>query len=368
MFSGNDYNDNYENDYDDQMDDYDDLEAYTFARQFRDDDNSYSDDEEDFDYEDCSDLTENDSEENFLKEIEQEFEKNESQKYDFTKIMELYHNGNDEEKQIAKEQAINSLTGIIHLIIRQHYITYRKNYYFDLVSEGTLGILKGLGTYNPERSKPSTFFYPYIMHEMQSFIDSTVNKTTAHYSSNIRKINKKINELMVENKDYDEVTLAEMTGLSMETIRQALAIRSRRDEINYDCSTEAFINNNTTNNPVLSPEESYLEKEKNDIIYNTLDARLTEIEKSILELSFGLNDNPNVSNKEISRRLDIPIDKVKKYYASALRKLRESELKMIHSDNLKEDENFTLENEVPILPIRTAIEDMDIYNAVEINF
>lgn len=369
------YEENYEENFDDlETEDLDEqIDLYNLSGSYRNKKQNNEDDSDD-DYYDENDYYDEDENSMSSKKFYEscfsdkpDTKINYGKTYDFKEIMEYYHSDDPSLQEIAKEQAIASLTGIIHLIIEQHYVTYKIKYMEDLLSEGKVGILKGLKTYDPDRSKPSTFFYPYIMHELQSFIDSSVNKTTAHYSSNIRKINRVINELTAENIPYDEIMIASMTNLTMETVRQAMAIRNYRDEINYDGSTESFINNNTAN-PVKSPEEVYIEEEKNKVIHSVIDNKLNEYEKAIIEYSFGLNNAPICSHKEMSRRLNLPIDKIKKYHASALRKLRCSDLKMIYSDYLKKDEGFTLENDVPVLPIQAALDETEMFEGIEINF
>ena len=230
----------------------------------------------------------------------------------FYLIMEDYHSGDDLRKQNALERAMKELEGFIHLIIKRSYSTYTKKYFYDLLQEGYLGVAIGMEKYNPDMSMPSTFFYPYIKHEMQGFITRNVDKTTSHYSANIKKINKAIQELEEKGVRYTNVDIALQTGMTIETVDQSMAIRKYRDEVHIDACPPNVIDSEMEENRHITPEQEYMERETVDTIYRTIRTLLTEDEIQVLTLHFGLWDTDTVSEGEIARQMSIPKDKVKR--------------------------------------------------------
>ena len=107
---------------------------------------------------------------------------------DYIAIMKDYNSGDERLQSIATEKMIGELTGLVISVIKKRYPSYAPKHYEDLIQVGEMGILIGLKDYNPEKSLPATFFVKYIIHEIQTYIDEIVYKTTPYYSSIIKKL------------------------------------------------------------------------------------------------------------------------------------------------------------------------------------
>lgn len=283
----------------------------------------------------------------------------------FYLIMEDYHSGDDLRKQNALERAMKELEGFIHLIIKRSYSTYTKKYFYDLLQEGYLGVAIGMEKYNPDMSMPSTFFYPYIKHEMQGFITRNVDKTTSHYSANIKKINKAIQELEEKGVRYTNVDIALQTGMTIETVDQSMAIRKYRDEVHIDACPPNVIDSEMEENRHITPEQEYMERETVDTIYRTIRTLLTEDEIQVLTLHFGLWDTDTVSEGEIARQMSIPKDKVKRLLNRAIRKLRQSELANVFGDNMIKEDKFLEDIDISIIPRDAAESDIEFLSQID---
>lgn len=286
----------------------------------------------------------------------------------FYAIMEDYHSGDESRKTAAKEAAIQELEGFIHSLIKRSYSTYTKKYFYDLLQEGKIGVMVGLEKYDPSKSMPTTFFYPYIKHEMQGFITRQVDKTTSHYSSNIKKINKAIEEFEEKSIQYTNVDIAIQTGMTIETVNQSMAIRNYRDEIHIDGCQPGAIDEKQSRDRYQSPEEAFIEKEQNDIIYKTIDKTLNEQEIKVLEMHFGINNKETFSEGEIAKKLNLPKDKVKKTLNTAIRKLRESDLKYSFKDHLSGEVDLIEETDISLVPKGLSEQQLDDLMSMEINF
>lgn len=276
----------------------------------------------------------------------------------FYSIVEDYHSGNPWLQQNAADRAIKELEGFIHTIIRRSYSTYTREYFNDLLQEGRLGVLVGLQKYDPSQSMPTTFFYPYIKHEMQNLITKQVDKTTTHYSTNIKKINKVIEEFEERNQPYTHVDIAIQTGMTIETVNQSMAIKNCRDEVYIDGCPPGILDNKHNGSKILTPEEQFFETEEKRIIHNTIDDLLTDMEIKVFEYHFGLHDVPTCSEGEIAKKLGIPKDKVKKLLNSAIRKLKHSDLKLIFRDHLVQDKLLIEEKEISFVNTELAEQDI----------
>lgn len=321
------YEDYYEGVYDD---DFDSQEMYDYEN-----DESLTDaDSEEY----YSDIEDDCSEEEILK--EDASQKKSFRDYDFIQIMQDYHSGDKAKREKASEQAIYALEGVGKSIIQKKYATYAPKHYFDLDQCAKLGIIKCLEKFDISKGiAPSTFAYPYMLHEMQSYIDTYVNKTTPHYSSNIRKIKKAISKLeIMTDKDITSIDIAQETGLTIEAVEQALSIIHRTDEVHIDNCTDAFINANIERVGLMTPEDELINSEKNLAIEEAL-SELTENERNIVLRAYGFEGKPE-SVKEISKALDIPVDKVKKMQADALRKLKNSRLKYLFFNFADREKNL----------------------------
>ena len=282
----------------------------------------------------------------------------------FYSIMEDYHSGDETKRTYALERAMKELEGFIHLIIKRSYSTYTKKYFYDLLQEGYLGVAIGMEKYNPNISMPSTFFYPYIKHEMQGFITKNVDKTTSHYSANIKKINKAIQELEEKGIRYTNVDIAMQTGMTIETVDQSMAIRKYRDEVHIDACPPNVIDAEMEENRYKTPEEEYMEQETIKTIYRAMNMLLTNDEIQVLQDHFGLGDTKTISEGEIAKKMGIPKDKVKRLLNRAIRKLRQSELAQIFGDNLVKEDQFLEDIEVAPIAREASAQDIEFLSII----
>lgn len=283
----------------------------------------------------------------------------------FYSIMEDYHSNDERKRQYALERAMREMEGFIHLIIKRSYSTYTKKYFYDLLQEGYLGVAIGMKKYNPDISMPSTFFFPYIKHEMQGFITRNVDKTTSHYSSNIKKINKAIEMLEEKGIQYTNVDIAIQTGMTIETVDQSLAIRNCRDEVHIDACPPNVIDAELEHSRMKTPEQEIMENEEKEVVYRTMNTLLTDDEISVLEYHFGLNDVQVISEGEIAKKLQMPKDKVKRILNGAIRKLRQSELANLYSDSIKREDKFLEEVQVSFIPREATESDIEFLSQID---
>lgn len=283
----------------------------------------------------------------------------------FISICEKYNSGDPVLKQESLNEAIDELRSFVHYVIKKKYSTYGK-YYEDLVQEGYIGIIKGMEKYDPVKSLPTTFFNLYIIHEMSKFIDTEVNKTTSHYSSNLTKINRVIDKFEAQSKKWTPTDIAIETGLNMETIIQCLHIKEYKNEMYYE--TEEILEANISER-LPSPEQAYIENERTEVLYKSISTLLPE-EIQVLKYRYGLAGSKTISYKEIAKEMNISIEKVRKYRHDAIRKLRhKAGMRNIFRDYISDGENNSItENEVSLIPEAAADIMMNDLEELDFNF
>lgn len=254
----------------------------------------------------------------------------------------------------SKEKMIEKLDMFVYYIIGRNFSTFKK-FTKDLYQEGILGILKGFDAYNPEKSKPTTYFYIYIVHEITEFVNLNVNKTTSHYAANIVKVKKAINHFEKAGRDWTIKDIAQETGISAETITQALNIMESSNEMHYE-TTDYLDAQISKRNP--SPEEEYIKNEISQMLQDSIDT-LDINEANVIRLKYGLSGEEPMSYKNIAARLGIQIDKIKKYHSAGIRKLRRCKIINGNFKGLKREEKALNDSQIGIIPIKAAEAIMD---------
>lgn len=93
-------------------------------------------------------------------------------------------------QQAAQEGACRDLEGFI-IQIMSKFSTYTekdRGFYDDLLQAGRLGIIQALPKYDPEKSKPTTYFFNPIRHEMVLQVNVMKHDTKPHVATTKRKI------------------------------------------------------------------------------------------------------------------------------------------------------------------------------------
>lgn len=291
----------------------------------------------------CS-LYQIDEKEPFDKEIEKLKEKN-SNDLNLNELISSYYFGN-ELVQNARNQMIDKLEYLIYYIINKRFSTFKK-YTKELYQEGIVGVLASLPKYDYHKASPSTYFFNYILHQMTDFVNYQINKTSPHYATHITKIKKAINSFEKEGREVTVKDLAQETGISVETIVQSMNIMEKANEMHYETID---ILESKMSETFQSPEEEYMKKELANIIRQAVNSLPTD-EGNVIILKFGLDGEPPLSYKNISERLGIQIDRIKKLNSSAIRKLKKDKLILENFGGMKKSNKALNSGFVGIVPL-----------------
>lgn len=184
--------------------------------------------------------------------------------------------GNDMVKKLALEGACRDLEFFIISLINRKFRTYTEEdpeFYADLLQAGRLGVILSLPKYDPEKSMPTTYFFPAIMHEMTTLTNSMKHNAKSHIATLKRKLQEVDKNFERYNRTPSMHDYAYNMGNSFHCIMNALAqIKTGDDSICMDDpDVVSFMDMSAEIN---RPEETVA----SDLCYNRLIQIVQEIE------------------------------------------------------------------------------------------
>ena len=249
----------------------------------------------------------------------------------------------------AREKLITSNLRLVVSVAKKY--TGRGLQFLDLIQEGNEGLFKAVDKYDHKMGyKFSTYATWWIRQGITRAIADQARtvRLPVHMVETINKLVRTSKRLMQElGREATHLEIAEEMKVSEERVRELLVYA--QEPVSFetpigeesDSSLGEFIADEDS--PSLVEYASVNELKR--VIAETFDSVLTEREKKVLILRFGLLDGRPRTLEQVGREFDVTRERIRQIEAKALRKLR-------HPARSKKLQGF-LEEDIEVMAIKT---------------
>jgi RNA polymerase primary sigma factor len=199
----------------------------------------------------------------------------------------------------------------------------------DLINEGNIGLMKGVERFNPAKgAKLSTYASLWIKQSIRRAL-SNQSKTirlpdhVVDKVSHIRKAEIKLRELLGHDPGDEEI--AEHLGLPVKRVKMyrdaSRAPVSLDAPLGHEADDSDRVSEVVADPNAAAPFER-LAKETDAELVREMFGILTDRERAILAMRFGLNDDTQKTLEEIGKHFGVTRERIRQIEAEALLKLR----------------------------------------------